>query len=127
MESCLLCHIKNDNEQRFARQYYSRGKKKKEIHITHSLLNPYLCCSLQEANKKDKFCCWLPWVCCPRNTCLSTWPYLKQVLLFYLAANVACSSCDLVFPNLHLSRNKVLAQLNTCHRGEEGVGVCCDA
>lgn len=50
----------------------------------HRLLNPYLCCSLQEANKKDKFCSWLPWVCCLRNTCISTWPYLKQVLLFYL-------------------------------------------
>lgn len=49
------------------------------------------------------------------------------VAFFYLAANIACGSCDLVFPNLHLSRNKVLAQLNTCHRGEEGVGVCCDA
>lgn len=57
----------------------------------------------------------------------STWPYLKQVLLFYLAANLACGSRDHVFPNLHLSRNKVLAQLNTCHRGEEGVGICCDA
>lgn len=46
--------------------------KKKKIHVTRSLLKPYLRCSLQEANKKDKFCSWLPWVCCPRNTCIST-------------------------------------------------------
>lgn len=51
----------------------------------------------------------------------------KTGVAFLSSANQAPGSGDLVFPNLHLSRNKVLAQLNTCHRREERGGICCDA
>lgn len=51
----------------------------------------------------------------------------KTGVAFLSSANQAPGSRDLVFPNLHLSRNKVLAQLNTCHGREGRVGICCDA